>query len=121
MVERLLLDGIHRERGGTAVAKLNQASGFVLADEAEAVLAFSDVAVARAEVAVETAVGHRLPPARLVDLGCRTVNCMVTTSVSIVAPNEREATLAGRVLSFALALRDRLLCGSLAVQTLGEP
>ena len=69
MVQRLLLDGIHRQRSGSAVAELNQPSAFVLADEAEAALAFADVAVPRAEVAMDAAVGHRLPPARLVDLG----------------------------------------------------
>ena len=73
MIERLLLDGIHGDRRGTSVAELQQASAFVLADKAEAVLAFSDVAVARTEIAVETPVGHRLPPARLVNL--RSQNC----------------------------------------------
>ena len=68
VVERLLLDRVHGNGRGPPIAELQQASAFVLADEAEAVLAFSDVAVARAQIAVETPVGHRLPPARLVSL-----------------------------------------------------
>ena len=69
MVERLLLDRIHRHGGWPPVAELQQASAFILADEAEAALAFSDVAMPRTKVTVETAVGHCLPPARLVNLG----------------------------------------------------
>ena len=65
VVERLLLDGIHGKRGGAAVAELQEPSAFVLADEAEAVLAFSDVAVPRAKIAVETAIGHRSPTSGL--------------------------------------------------------
>ncbi len=68
VAERLLLDGIHRDGSRPPVAELQQPSTFVLADEAEACLAFSHVAVSRAEVAVEAAVGHCLPPAGLVNL-----------------------------------------------------
>ncbi len=67
MVQRFLLDWVHGQSGGASVAKLDEPPAFILADVAEAVLAFSDVTMPRAQVAVETAIGHRLPPARLVD------------------------------------------------------
>jgi hypothetical protein len=69
VIERLLLDRIHRQRGRPSVAELNQPSAFVLADKAEAVLTFSDMAMARAKIAVETAIGHGLPPAGFVNFG----------------------------------------------------
>jgi hypothetical protein len=47
MVQRLLLDWVHGDGGWPAVAKLDKASGFILADVTEAVLAFSNVTVAR--------------------------------------------------------------------------
>ena len=65
MIERLLLDGIDGDGGGAAVAELHEASGVILADEAEAVLAFADVTVTRTEVAVQTAVGHGSPTSGL--------------------------------------------------------
>ncbi len=68
VVQRLLLDRIHGNRRGASVAELQQPSAFILADEAEAVLAFADVAMARAKIAVETPVGHGLPPAGFVNL-----------------------------------------------------
>ena len=67
MIQRLLLDGIDVERGRASVAELNQAAFDILSDEAETSLVLSDVAVARTEITVETAVGHRLPPSRLVE------------------------------------------------------
>ena len=69
MVERLLLDRIHGQRRRASVAELDQPSTFILADEAEAVLAFADVAMARAKVAVEAPVGHRSPTSELRELG----------------------------------------------------
>ena len=83
MIERLLFDGIHRHGGGTAVAKLQQASAFVLADEAEAVLAFADVTVTRTEVAMQTAIGHGLPPTGFMN---RWTSCALPSSALIVAP-----------------------------------
>src|ERR1019366_1545027 len=69
VVEGLLLDRAHRDRGRPPVPQLQQSSALILADEAEARLSFPDVAMPRAEIAVETAVRHGLPPARLLDLG----------------------------------------------------
>src|SRR5689334_24947171 len=66
MVERLFRSRIHLQRGGTAVAELEQAAAFILADEAEARLPVTDMAVTRTQVAVEPAVGHGLPPAGFV-------------------------------------------------------
>jgi hypothetical protein len=48
MIEWLLFDRVHGDRRWPAVAKLDQPPTFILADEAEAVLAFSDMAMARA-------------------------------------------------------------------------
>ena len=62
MIERLLLDRIDRNRCRTSVCELNQAPAEIFSNEAEAVLAISDVAVAGAEVTVQTAIGHLLPP-----------------------------------------------------------
>jgi hypothetical protein len=47
---------------------LQEASAVVLADEAETVLAFSDVAMPRAEKAVETTISGGLVPASFVDV-----------------------------------------------------
>ena len=69
MVERLLLDRIHGQRRGASIAKLHQSPAFILADEAEAALPFPDVAMTRTQIAVQAAIGHRLPPAGFMDLG----------------------------------------------------
>ena len=71
--ERLLFDGIDGEGGGASVAELHQFAVDVLADEAEAVLAGPDVAVARTEIAVDASVGERLPPARGMESGGHSV------------------------------------------------
>jgi hypothetical protein len=63
VVEGLLLDRVHGDGGGASVTELNQAAVFVLADIAEAGLAFADVAVTRAEITVQAPVGHGFPPA----------------------------------------------------------
>jgi len=67
--ERLLLNGIDGQRRGASVALLNQLSANVFPDIAEAVLAHADVAVARAEIAVNTPVRECLPPARGMECG----------------------------------------------------
>ena len=66
MIERFFLDGIDLQRGRRSVSQAVELSALIHADEAEAGLAFPDVAMARAEIAMHAAVGHRLPPARLV-------------------------------------------------------
>lgn len=62
--ERFLLDGIKRQGGGTAVGLLNQLSGDVFTYVAEAVLAYSDMAMPRTKIAMNATVGESLPPAR---------------------------------------------------------
>ena len=63
VVERLLLDRVDAEAGGAAVG--GQLHGAIdhLAHEAGAALAFVQLAVARAEVALHAAVGQGMPPA----------------------------------------------------------
>ena len=66
MVQRLLFDGIDLQRGGGTVAEAVELAALVDANEAEAGLAFADVAVPRAEVAVDATVGFGFPPAGFV-------------------------------------------------------
>ena len=67
MIQRLFFDGIDLQRGGGTVSQAVEAATLVHADEAEAALAFADVAVARAKVAMDAAVGFGFPPAGLVE------------------------------------------------------
>ena len=67
VVEWLFLDGIDSYGSGPAIAKLHEPVLLILADETETVLTIADVAVSRAEVAVQTAIGHGLPPTGFVD------------------------------------------------------
>lgn len=69
MAEGLLFDGIDLECGGGGVAEAEEFAALIDADEAEAGLAGADVAVARAEVAVEAAVGIGSPPEGFVEGG----------------------------------------------------
>ena len=64
MEERLLLDGIDGQGSGTPIGLLNQFSRDVFTYVAEAVLAYSDVAMARTKVAMNATVGESFPPAR---------------------------------------------------------
>ena len=52
MIERLFLDGINLESGGSAVAEIVEFSLLIDPNEAEAGLTRADVAVARTQVAV---------------------------------------------------------------------
>jgi hypothetical protein len=54
--ERLLLDGIDGQGRGTPVCLLNQLSRDVFTYEAEAVLAHSDVAMTRTQIAMNAAI-----------------------------------------------------------------
>jgi hypothetical protein len=62
VVERLLLDRIDAEPGRAPVRGEHHRVAFALAHEAGAALAFVQPAVARAEVALDAAVGQALPP-----------------------------------------------------------
>jgi hypothetical protein len=64
VVERLLLDRVDAETGGAAVGGEHHRIAFTLAHEAQTALAIVQPAVARAQVALEAAVGERMPPAR---------------------------------------------------------
>ena len=70
MIERLLFDRINLQRGERAVTQAIELAAAVHADKAEAGLAFADVAVARTQIAVNTAVGFGFPPAGLVQSFC---------------------------------------------------
>ena len=70
VIERLLLDRIDAETGGAAVGGQLHRSVVHLADEAGAALAFVQLAVARAQVALDASVGQGVPPAGGVELGC---------------------------------------------------
>jgi len=69
MAEGLFLDGINLESGGGGVAEAEEFAALIDANEAEARLAGADVAVARAEVAVEAAIGVGSPPEGFVEGG----------------------------------------------------
>lgn len=62
MVERFFLDGINLNRGGRCVTPTIKLSALINADEAEARLPVSDMAVARAEIAMHFAAGVNVPP-----------------------------------------------------------
>ena len=64
VVERLLLDRVNLQRGGLRVAQVVERAAAVHADEAEAHLPVADVAMPRAQVAVQLAVALGFPPAR---------------------------------------------------------
>jgi len=66
MIQRLLFDGIDLNGCGTAVSQLEQAAFFYLANETETGLAFADVTVPRAEITMDLAIVHRVPPASFV-------------------------------------------------------
>jgi hypothetical protein len=63
MVERLFFDGVDAEAGGAAVGGELHGAIDHLADKAGAALAFVQLAVARAKVALDAAIGQRVPPA----------------------------------------------------------
>lgn len=69
MTEGLFLDGIDLESGGGGVAEAEEFAALIDADETEARLAGTDVAMARTEVAVETAIGIGRPPEGFVEGG----------------------------------------------------
>ena len=66
MIQGLFLDGINLQRGWRAVAQAVELAALIDSYEAESGLAGTDVAVARAEIAVNFPVRLRLPPASLV-------------------------------------------------------
>lgn len=66
MIERLFFDGIDLDGSGRGVTEAVEFAAAIDADEAEAGLPFSDVAVARAEVAMKSAVRVGVPPASFV-------------------------------------------------------
>ena len=67
MVQRLLLDGINLNGGGRGVSQAVEFSALIDADEAEAGLTLSNVAVPRAEIAMDFAGGCGLPPTAFVE------------------------------------------------------
>jgi hypothetical protein len=71
MVKRFFFDRVDLEGGGRGVAEAVEFAVLVGADIAEARLAVADMAVARAEVAVDTIVGFGLPPESFVEGGRR--------------------------------------------------
>src|SRR5487761_239195 len=66
MVQRLFLDGINLNCSGRSIAEAVKFSALIDADEAEASLSVSDVAMPRAEIAMQLAVGVDVPPAGFV-------------------------------------------------------
>src|SRR5882762_8852027 len=67
MVERLFFDGIDLQGSRGSVAYTVEFSALIDANETETGLAFSDVAMPGAEIAVHAAFGHGLPPAAFVE------------------------------------------------------
>ena len=63
MVQRLFLDRVDTEAGGTAVGGQHHPAVDILADKTGAALAGMQLAVTRAEVALQAAIGQRVPPA----------------------------------------------------------
>ena len=62
MRERFFFDGIDLQSGGRRIAKAVQLAAFIYADETKTGLTFTDVAVSRAEVAVDAILRDGLPP-----------------------------------------------------------
>ena len=69
MIEGLFFDGVDLEGGGGGVTQAIEFAILIDADETEAGLALADVAVARAEVAVDAVVGFGFPPKSFVEGG----------------------------------------------------
>src|SRR6202034_2958832 len=68
MVQGFFLDRIDLQRGRVRVAQTVKLPAFVCANETETGLPLADVAVARTQVAMNFAVGLRLPPTRFVQV-----------------------------------------------------
>src|SRR5208337_3638356 len=66
MIQWFLLDGIDLQCGGSAVAQAIKLAVLIDADKAESRLSGMNVAVARAQIAVDPAVRFRFPPAPFV-------------------------------------------------------
>ena len=66
MVQRFFLDGIDLQRGWLTISQTVEFPALIHTDETEAGLAFPDVAMPRAEVAMHAAIAHGFPPASLV-------------------------------------------------------
>ncbi|MNE03700.1 hypothetical protein D3C80_962110 [compost metagenome] len=69
VVERLLLDGVDAEAGRAAVGGQHHLLAFAHAHEAGATLPVAQLAVTRAEVALDSAIGQAVPPAPRVVCG----------------------------------------------------
>jgi len=67
MVEGLFLDGIDLQRRGRCVSQTVELPSLIHANETETRLAFADMAMARAEIAVHAAGGAGLPPEAFVE------------------------------------------------------
>ena len=67
MIQRLFLDGINLQSRRRAVSQVIKLSVLIGADKTESRLARMNVAVARAKIAVNSAVRFRFPPARFVE------------------------------------------------------
>src|SRR5690349_957535 len=93
--QRLLFHRIDRKRGGATVAELYELAVYVLADVTEAVLACSDVAMARAEITVNAAVREGLPPAR--SMNCSRHNFSAELSYLLDASRDAMAAATGRL------------------------
>src|ERR1700683_4734479 len=66
MVQGFFLDRIDLQRGRVCIAQTVKLPALVCANETEARLPLADVAVPRTQVAVNLAVGLRVPPTRFV-------------------------------------------------------
>ena len=69
MIEWLFLDRVNLESGGSAIAEVEEFSILIDADEAETGLAVTDVAVARAKIAMHAITWFAFPPERFVKGG----------------------------------------------------
>src|SRR5713226_8035627 len=70
MIQRLLFDGINLQGGRRTVSQAIEFSVLIDADEAESCLTGPDVAMPRAEVAVDFSRRFQLPPAGFVQMFC---------------------------------------------------
>ena len=66
MVERLFLDGIDLQRRGRGVSETVELSSLIDTNETETGLAFADVAIPRAKIAMHAAIRQGFPPAAFV-------------------------------------------------------
>jgi hypothetical protein len=69
MIEGLFFDGVNLKSGGGSVAEADEFAALIDPDVAKTGLAWTDVAVARAKIAMDAVVRFGFPPKGIVEVG----------------------------------------------------